>query len=69
MPRNFYSGYIRVETEDFIQYFVNLRCAQFFENYAIIYVGGGITAESSPEKEWQETELKAEAILKNMAFL
>ena len=69
MPRNFYSGYIRVETEDFIQYFVNLRCAQFFENNAIIYVGGGITAESSPEKEWQETELKAEAILKNMAFL
>jgi isochorismate synthase len=67
-PRKYYAGYIRVETEEFIQYFVNLRCAEFLGNAAIIYVGGGITAESSPEKEWQETELKAEAILKNLSF-
>lgn len=67
--RNLYAGYIRVETEDYIQYFVNLRCAEFFENAAIIYVGGGITADSSVEKEWQETELKADAILKNIAFV
>jgi len=67
-PRNFYAGYIKVETADFIQYFVNLRCAEFLNNAAFIYVGGGITAESIPEKEWQETELKAEAILKNIDF-
>ncbi|KIA88214.1 chorismate-binding protein [Kaistella jeonii] len=66
--RNLYAGYIRVETEDYIQYFVNLRCAEFFKNAALIYVGGGITADSSVEKEWNETELKAEAILKNIAF-
>ena len=66
--RNLYAGYIRVETEDYIQYFVNLRCAEFFRNAALIYVGGGITADSSVEKEWNETELKAEAILKNIAF-
>ena len=64
-----YAGYIKVETEEYIQYFVNLRCAEFFKNAALIYVGGGITAESSVEKEWQETELKAEAILKNVAFI
>ena len=67
-PRNFYAGYIKVETVDFVQYFVNLRCAEFLNNAAFIYVGGGITAESLPEKEWRETELKAEAILKNIDF-
>ena len=67
-PRNFYAGYIQVETEENFQYFVNLRCAEFFENACLIYVGGGITAESSPEKEWRETELKSEAILKNLEF-
>nr|MBP7983046.1 chorismate-binding protein [Kaistella sp.] len=67
-PRNFYAGYIKVETEENVQYFVNLRCAEFFKNAALIYVGGGITAESSPEKEWGETELKSEAVLKNLSF-
>ena len=68
-PRSFYAGYIKVETDETIQYFVNLRCAEFFKNAALLYVGGGITADSSPEKEWQETELKADAILKNISFL
>lgn len=65
-PRKFYAGYIKVETEETIQYFVNLRCAEFFRNAALIYVGGGITAESSPENEWQETELKSQAIITNI---
>lgn len=67
--RNFYAGYIEVETDKNRQYFVNLRCAEFLKNAAFLYVGGGITADSSPEKEWQETELKADAILKNISFL
>lgn len=66
--RKLYSGYIRVETDNDIQYFVNLRCAEFIQNQACIYVGGGITALSNPEKEWCETELKSEAILKNIYF-
>lgn len=66
--RSFYAGYIKVEDEESIQYFVNLRCAEIFQNAALLYVGGGITAESSPQKEWRETELKAEAILKNLSF-
>ena len=64
--RELYAGYIRIETGSEVQYFVNLRCAQFFRKYALLYVGGGITALSSPEKEWQETELKAQAIRKNI---
>lgn len=66
--RSFYAGYIKVETDETIQYFVNLRCAEIFQNAALLYVGGGITAYSSPEKEWQETELKAGAVLKNLSF-
>lgn len=68
-PRHFYGGYIKVETTETIQYFVNLRCAEFFKNAALLYVGGGITADSSPEKEWQETELKSEAMMKNLSFV
>ena len=66
--RSFYAGYIKVETDETIQYFVNLRCAEIFQNAALLYVGGGITADSAPEKEWIETELKAGAILKNLSF-
>ncbi len=67
-PRELYAGYIRVETEDTIEFFVNLRCSQFFRNGAFLYVGGGITSKSNPEKEWRETELKSEAIYKNLIF-
>jgi isochorismate synthase len=57
--REFYSGFIGIEKENMKDYFVNLRCAQIFQNQIKIYVGGGITAESNPEKEWEETELKS----------
>lgn len=66
-PRSFYSGYIRVETESEIQYFVNLRCARFTASGVHLYAGGGINGKSDPEKEWQETELKAGAVLNNLA--
>lgn len=35
--------------------YVNLRCMQWIDNECYVYVGGGITAASSPEKEWEET--------------
>lgn len=66
--REFYAGYIKVETEDLIYYFVNLRCANFFKNYAFLFVGGGITLKSDSEKEWEETELKSLAIQSNLVF-
>ncbi|WP_426479493.1 chorismate-binding protein [Chryseobacterium sp. CBSDS_008] len=67
-PREFYAGYIKVETEESILYFVNLRCARLYKGSVHIFVGGGITAQSNPEKEWRETELKSEAILKNLVI-
>ncbi|KQT17590.1 hypothetical protein ASG31_09320 [Chryseobacterium sp. Leaf404] len=67
-PRELYAGYIKIETEDYIQYFVNLRCARLYKSSVHLFVGGGITAQSNPEKEWNETELKSEAVLKNLVF-
>jgi len=67
-PRELYAGYIKIETEDYIQYFVNLRCARLYKNSVHLFVGGGITAQSNPEKEWNETELKSEAVLKNLVI-
>ncbi len=64
--REFYAGYIKIETEEDIYYFVNLRCAKVYKNTIIAIAGGGITALSSPEKEWKETELKSQAILNNL---
>lgn len=68
-PRELYAGYIKIETEEAVQYFVNLRCARLYRDSVHIFVGGGITAQSNPEKEWTETELKSEAILKNLVVL
>jgi len=42
--------------------FVNLRCMQFTEGLATLYIGGGITLASDPESEWEETLRKAETL-------
>jgi isochorismate synthase len=42
--------------------FVNLRCMQIKNREALIYVGGGITKDSDPEQEWEETVSKAETM-------
>ena len=66
--RELYAGYIKVETDDFIYYFVNLRCASFFFFFSFLFVGGGITLKSDAQKEWQETELKSLAVQNNLVF-
>ena len=44
--------------------FVNLRCMRLFpeEKKAWVYVGGGITASSEPDREWEETRAKSETM-------
>lgn len=44
--------------------FVNLRCMQVLKNTATIYVGGGITRDSIPESEWEETVLKSNTMFR-----
>lgn len=40
--------------------YVNLRCMQLTHTKRILYIGGGITKDSDPESEWQETLAKSQ---------
>jgi isochorismate synthase len=61
--RSFFAGYlgpVNINNETAI--FVNLRCARLLGNKAILFAGAGITEDSIPEQEWEETELKCDII-------
>lgn len=63
--REFYSGFLgQVNFRDETHIFVNLRCMQIFDTSAYLYAGGGVTAHSQPQKEWQETIYKMQTLLK-----
>lgn len=61
--REFYAGFLGIINSEESKLFVNLRCAQLIENNAYLYLGGGLTKDSNPESEWQETENKAKTLL------
>lgn len=62
--RELYSGYLGpVNVGNRIDVFVNLRCLQLLNNKAVLYAGAGITQDSLPEKEWEETNLKLNTLL------
>lgn len=62
--RDFYAGYLGYqEANGDLALFVNLRSARLLNEYGLLYVGGGITADSVPEEEWEETCMKAQTIL------
>jgi isochorismate synthase len=60
--REFYTGFLGEINADNSELYVNLRCMQLKDNKAILYVGGGITKDSIPENEWEETLNKAQII-------
>jgi isochorismate synthase len=61
--RSLFSGYLGpVNIEGETALFVNLRCATLLGRQAILYAGAGVTEDSDPEKEWEETELKCDII-------
>jgi len=60
------NAYSSVQTMSHL--FVNLRCMQIINNEALIYIGGGITKDSAPQKEWEETVSKAQ-IMKGVLTL
>lgn len=63
--RKFYSGYLGpVNMKNCTQLYVNLRCAEIGEHLIAFYSGAGITEDSDPEKEWNETEIKCDTLLK-----
>lgn len=63
MERRFYSGFVGMQwPSNNLELFVNLRCAEFFNNHALLYAGAGITVNSDPDKEWVETQRKFNTI-------
>lgn len=61
--RNFYAGFLGpVGIEQETSIYVNLRTASLGKEHALLYAGAGVTEDSVPEKEWEETELKCEII-------
>ncbi len=61
--RQFYTGYLGpVNFNREIQLYVNLRCAQLVEGKAVLYAGAGITIDSDPQQELEETEIKMQTM-------
>jgi len=61
--RSFYAGIIGERQAEHMNLYVNLRCAQIIDSHLYLYLGGGFTSDSDPEKEWEETENKSKTLL------
>ena len=63
--RQFYSGFLGpVNFRNESHIFVNLRCMQIHDRQATLYAGAGVTIDSIPEKELEETEMKMDTLQK-----
>lgn len=63
--RAYYSGFlgpVNVAAPGVSRLFVNLRCLQVRPTEAILYAGTGLTVDSNPAREWQETEMKLRTV-------
>ncbi|ALW87335.1 chorismate-binding protein [Hymenobacter sedentarius] len=63
--RAYYSGFlgpVNVAAPGIARLYVNLRCLQLRADEAILYAGTGLTVDSDPEQEWQETEMKLQTV-------
>jgi isochorismate synthase len=62
--REYYTGFLGpVGIDDLMQLYMNLRCMKVLDDRLILFVGGGITLDSVPFEEWEETEIKADTLL------
>lgn len=62
--RKFYSGFLGPwQVNGQSDLFVNLRCAEFNRFKMHVFVGGGLTAASVAESEWDETVHKSKTLL------
>jgi isochorismate synthase len=62
--REYYSGFLGpVGLDDLLQLYVNLRCLKVYDDRLILFIGGGITQDSDPAEEWEETEIKSDTLL------
>jgi isochorismate synthase len=65
LDRRLFAGYIGpVGIDGSNQIFVNLRCMYIRESQVELFAGAGLTADSIPEREWEETESKLNTLRK-----
>lgn len=62
--RLLYTGVIGFVHGASTELFVNLRCAQIIDQKVYLYLGGGLTKDSIPAEEWEETLNKAKTLKK-----
>ena len=64
--REFYTGFLgelNFGSDRNTHLFVNLRCMKLDDKEATIFIGGGITKDSIPDSEWDETQYKSKTML------
>jgi isochorismate synthase len=64
MKRGLYSGFSGVKIGNEITLSVNLRCLTILDKIPYLWAGAGITKDSNPINEWEETELKMQTLQK-----
>jgi len=62
--RSFYTGFLGELNMGSSELYVNLRCMNIENRHAHLYVGGGITKDSNPIAEWEETVSKSNTMKK-----
>jgi len=63
VPRGWYAAPLGWVTPQGDGEFVGaIRCAVLRENEALLYAGAGIVADSNPDREWEEIDLKFQAM-------
>lgn len=61
--RSCYGGFLGKAAPDSARLYLNLRCLRYTSNALEYYAGGGYTAASDAEDEWNETEHKIRTLL------
>ncbi len=64
ISRAFYAGFIGIKQDKNLQLFVNLRCLHWHKDQITLFAGAGITSDSEPESEWEETQHKMNTLEK-----
>ena len=65
--RGFFAGFVGpVNIDGASQLYVHIRCLALEGQTATLYAGAGLTEDSDPQKEWLETEMKCQTLLRGM---
>lgn len=66
-PREYYAGFCGPSRKGgATALYVMLRSAKVSPKAVCVYAGGGITSRSTPESEWEETEIKSKTIINKL---